>query len=57
MYLYQCNWIRARICKHLWIPGIDSEESMPQAYVAWRAGKTNRVVVPARKAWNRFLGS
>ncbi len=38
--------------------GIDSEESIPSAYVAWRAGTTNRVAVPpARKAGNRFLGS
>jgi hypothetical protein len=27
------------------------------AYVAWRAGTTNRVGVPARQARNRFLGS
>ncbi len=33
------------------------EESIPPAYVAWRAGTTNRVVVPARQAGNRFLGS
>ncbi len=43
----------ARICKRLRSPGIDSKESMPQAYVAWRAG-TSRVAVPARHAWNRF---
>ncbi len=30
--------VRDRICKRLWSPGIDSEESMPLAYVAWRAG-------------------
>jgi hypothetical protein len=30
---------------------------MPPAYVAWRPGKTNRVVIPARQAGNRFLGS
>ncbi len=35
---------RARICKRLWSPGIDSEESIPPAYVAWRAGTTNRVL-------------
>jgi hypothetical protein len=29
---------------------------MPPAYVAWRAGTTNRVVVPARHAGNRFMG-
>jgi hypothetical protein len=30
---------------------------IPPAYVAWRAGTKNRVVVPARQAGNRFLGS
>jgi hypothetical protein len=49
--------IRARICKRLWSPEIESEESIQQAYVAWRAGTTNRVVVPAHQAGNRFLGS
>jgi hypothetical protein len=34
---------RARICKCLWSPGIDSEESISPAYVAWRASTTNRV--------------
>jgi hypothetical protein len=48
---------RARICKSLRRPGIDSEDSIPPAYVALRAGTTNRVVVPARHAGNRFLGS
>jgi hypothetical protein len=38
---------RARICKHLRSPGIKSEELIPLAYV----------VVPARQAGNRFLGS
>jgi hypothetical protein len=31
-------------------------DSIPPAYVAWRAG-CRRVVVPARHAGNRFLGS
>jgi hypothetical protein len=48
---------RARICKRLRSPGIDSEKSIPLDYVAWRAGTTNRVVVPARQAGNRFRGS
>ncbi len=48
---------RARICGRLWSPGIDSEESTPPGYVAWRAGTKNRVAVPARQAGNRFLGS
>jgi hypothetical protein len=48
---------RAGICKRLRRPGIDSEDSIPPAYVAWRASTTNRVVVPARRAGNRFLCS
>ncbi len=48
---------RARICSRLWSPGINFEESIPPAYVAWRAGTKNRVVVPVRQAGNRFLGS
>ncbi len=48
---------RARICKRLRSPGIDSKESIPPAYVAWRADTSNRVVVPACQAINRFLGS
>jgi hypothetical protein len=48
---------RARICKRLRRPGIDSEDSIPPAYVALRAGTKNRVVVQARQAENRFLGS
>ncbi len=48
---------RARICKRLWSPGIDSEESISPAYVARRAGTTKRVVVPALQPENRFLGS
>ncbi len=39
------------------MPRIDSTESSPQAYIVWRAGTSNRFVVPARKAGNRFLGS
>jgi hypothetical protein len=48
---------RTRICKRLRRPGIDSEDSLLPAYVAWRAGTTNSVVVPACQAGNRFLGS
>jgi hypothetical protein len=48
----------ARICKRLRRPGIDSEDSIPPAYLAWRASTTgNRVVVPASQAGNRCLGS
>ncbi len=49
--------VRVCICKRLRSPGIDSEESIPPAYEAWRAGTTNRVIVPAGQAENRFLGS
>jgi hypothetical protein len=49
--------LRARICKRLRSPGIHSEDSIPPAYVAWRSGKTNRVVAPTCQAGNRFLGS
>jgi hypothetical protein len=48
---------RACICKRFWSPGIDSEEMIPPAYVAWRASTTNTVVTQARRAGNRFLGS
>ncbi len=43
-------WDQARICKRLRSPGIDSKESILQTYVAWRAGTSNRVVVPACQA-------
>ncbi len=49
----QYKWalqIWARICKRLKIPGIDSNESIPPAYVAWWAGKITPFVVPARQA-------
>jgi hypothetical protein len=36
------SMFRARICKCFRSPGIDSKESIPPAYVAWRAGTTNR---------------
>ncbi len=48
----------AFICLYLRSPGIDSDESIPPAYVTWRVSSmTNRVVVPARQAGNRFLSS
>ncbi len=58
-----------RICKRLKSPGIDSKTwarickclrsagIYSAAYVAWQAGTTNSVVVQARQAENRFLGS
>jgi hypothetical protein len=47
---------RACICNHLWSPRIDSEKSIPPAYVVWQAGTKNGVVVLTRQAGNRFLG-
>jgi hypothetical protein len=47
---------RARICKRLRSPGIDSKESIPPACLAWRPGTSNRVVLPACQAGNRFQG-
>ena len=37
-FLSSC--ILSRICKRLRSSGIDSKESIPPAYVAWRAGTT-----------------
>ncbi len=53
----QKNMSRARICTFLRRSGIDSEDSIPPAYAAWRAGTSNRVVARARQDGNRFLGS
>ncbi len=47
---------RARTFKSLRSPGIDSKESISPAYVAWRAGTSNEVFVPAYQAGNQFLG-
>ncbi len=47
--LLPCFHTRAGICKCLWSPGLDSEESISPAYVAWRVSTTNRVSYrPAR---------
>ncbi len=51
------NENRGRIYKCLKRPGIYSDDLISLTYVAWRAGTTNRVVVPACQAGNRFLGS
>ncbi len=48
---------RARIYKQLRSPGIDYKESIPPTHIAWRAGTSNRFVVPARQAGNWFLAS
>jgi hypothetical protein len=34
-----------QICKRLRSPGIEPKESITTAYVAWRVGTTNRVIV------------
>ncbi len=47
---------RTRICKRLWSRGIDSEESIPPAYVAWRAGTTNRVAAAGRYMYRPAAG-
>ncbi len=52
---HSAHW--ARIWKRLRSPGIDSRESIPLTYVAWLVCTSNRVIVPARQAGNRFLGS
>jgi hypothetical protein len=41
-----CTQSRARICKRLRSIGIDSKESLPQAYVDCRAGTSNRESIP-----------
>jgi hypothetical protein len=48
---------RARINKRIWSPGINPKELIPPAYLAWRAGTSNMIVVPSRLAGNQFLGS
>jgi hypothetical protein len=48
---------RARICKLLRSPGIDARNRFRQPnYVAWRAGTTNRVVVPTHQGWDSIPG-
>ncbi len=49
--------LRARICKRLWSPGINSEESISPAYVAWRASTTSRVSYRPARLENRYLVS
>jgi hypothetical protein len=46
---YSYTEYRARICKRLRSPKIDSKESIPPSYVAWRFGTSNKVAVPARR--------
>jgi hypothetical protein len=47
---------RARICKCLWSPRTDSEESIPPAYVAWCAGTTNRFCRIGPLGWESIPG-
>ncbi len=41
--------------EHEFVNVYGAQESIPLAYVAWRGGTPNRVVVPACQAGNRFL--
>ncbi len=43
--------------EHVFVDVYGAQESIPPAYVAWQAGTTNMVIVPARQAGNLFLGS
>ncbi len=43
--------------EHVFVNVYGAQESIPSAYVAWRASTTIRIAVPARQAGNRFLGS
>jgi hypothetical protein len=63
LFTYQLGYTvepRARIYKRLRSPGIDSKESVPPAYAAWRTGTTNSVIIPGPPGYiiwrNRFLG-
>ncbi len=47
---------RTRICIRLRSPGINFEESIPPAYVAWRAGTTNRVFIMGPTDWELIPG-
>jgi hypothetical protein len=50
------KFIRAQICKRLKSLGVDSKESIPTAYVGWRALYTSTGAVGlTRQAGNRFL--
>ncbi len=46
----------ARICKRLRSPGIDSEKSIPPAFVDWQAGTKNRVAVTGPPGWESIPG-
>jgi hypothetical protein len=47
----------ARIFKGLWSPGIDSKESIPPAYVAWRAGTITLFLLGAYSPHRFFKNS
>ncbi len=47
---------RARICKRLRSPEIESEESITPAYVAWQAGNTNRGFRNGPSCWESISG-
>jgi hypothetical protein len=50
------NDFRARICKRLRSPGIDSQKSIPLAYVAWRAGTTKKGCRTGPPGWESIPG-
>jgi hypothetical protein len=56
---YPCLFSNGRLHKlePVLVNAYGAQESIPPAYLVWRAGTSNRVVVPARQAGNRFLGS
>ncbi len=47
---------RVRICKRLRSPGINSKESVPPAYVAWRAGTSTRARI-CKPFWSPEIDS
>ncbi len=50
LFFQQLFLNRARICKRFRVQGIDYKESFSPSFVAWPAGMTKRVIVPARQA-------
>jgi hypothetical protein len=51
LYFHKVLVTRARICKGLRSPGIDSKESFPRAFIGWLAG-----TITPHRWWIWFLG-
>ncbi len=51
-----CTWIEGPSCCSPYFTR-NQFQGIDAAYVAWRTASSNRAVVPARQAANRFLGS